>query len=338
MDDAKSIIETVERLGDMEIISAETLKSAPADLALAILPEGKELHNLQPHFDALRDAPRRIETTAAVTTVLSFVDYINRFKTADTAVFATDDPSSPSIQAVVDFHGQGPSASPRFCKHRARYDFPVSDQIKAWSVISGKAMSHADLATFLQERQYDIANPPLDWMGVDPKTLGLILSLLNLADDTGEIDDGAADLEPADNDDRYIPRSAVYKLRKIRFGSAARLIQMARTVEIGVNAKAVEGYQPKTGERTIHFTEEHDTRDGAGRKIVVPDMFLLRAPIFEGETPQLIPVRLQYRRGSSAIAWFATLVEWKRVVRYAVKAEVDRVHDATSVPVFYGKP
>lgn len=161
---------------------------------------------------------------------------------------------------------------------------------------------------------------------------------MNIADDAGDIDDAAPDEPPPDDgEDRYIPRSALYKLRQIRFGSAARLVQMARTVEIAANAKTVEGYNPKTGERTLQFEEEHDARDRQGRRVIVPDAFLLRAPIFEGETPQLVPVRLQYRRVAARVAWVFTLIEWERVIRFAVKTEAKRVQRATELPLFYGR-
>jgi hypothetical protein len=165
-------------------------------------------------------------------------------------------------------------------------------------------------------------------------------ALLNLADDAGDVDDGAADTDAPNDDgeDRYVPRSALYKLRKIRFGSSARLIQMARTIEVAVNAKAVEGYSPKSGERTVTFTEEHETRDGQGRRITVPDMFLLRLPVWEAETPQLIPVRMQYRKVGGSLKWALTLIEWKRVILMAIKSEAERVKEATGLPIIYGAP
>lgn len=329
------VIEAIERLAPHAIIGGTTQDA----LSLLVLPASKTITDLQPYLDKLRDAPKRIETAAKVTTVESFIEYVSRFKRDDTAIFAIDDPARPSLLAIIDFHGQGASAAPQFGGHTVRYEFPISDQIRAWSAISGAAMSHADMATFIADRQYDISNPPLDWMQVDPETIKLLTHLLNLEADSGQIDDAAPD-EPQgdDGEDRYIPRSALYKLRQIRFGSAQRLIQLARTVEVSVNAKAAEGYNPKTGERTVVFTEEHQTNDKDGRKVIVPDAFLLRTPVFEGETSQLVPVRLQYRRKGGSVSWFMTLVEWKRVVRFAVKAEADRVKDATALPVFYGHP
>lgn len=334
--DAQAIIDAIREIDQHAIISHVDV--ARDELALAVLPAGRTITDLQPFLDKLRDAPRRIEASAKVTTVASFIEYVNRFKAADSAIFAIDDASRPSLLGIVDFHGQGDDAAARFGVHTVRYEFPISDQIRAWSAISGQGLSHADMATFIADRQYDIANPPLDWMQVKPETIALLTHLLNLGDDEGQVDDAALDAPPADDDDRYIPRSALYKLRQIRFGSAQRLIQLAQTVEVSVNAKAVEGYNPKTGERTVTFTEEHETHDKAGRKVTVPDAFLLRAPVFEGETQQLVPVRLQYRRKAGSLLWFMTLVEWKRVVRFAVKAEAERVKAATTLPVFYGSP
>lgn len=330
--DAQSIIEVIREIDQHAIIGG----TAPDKLALAVLPDGRKIEDLAPYFDKLRDAPRRIEAAARVTTVASFIDYLNRFKSADSAIFAIDDAASPSLLGIVDFHGQGDKAAPRFGAHIVRYSFPISDQIKAWSAISGNGMSHEAMATFIADRQFDIANPPLDWMQVKPETIALLTHLLNLGDDEGQVDDNAEDAD--DGDDRYVPRSALYKLRQIRFGSAQRLIQLARTVEVSINAKATAGYNPKTGERTVAFTEEHETSDKNGRKVVVPDAFLLRAPVFEGETQQLVPVRLQYRQKGGSLLWFMTLVEWKRVIRFAVKAEAERVQTATKLPVFYGQP
>lgn len=354
MEDAKSIIEAVERLSRPDFIGA-----AYDELALAIVPEGKAVVDLQPHLDALRAAPKRIETIAAVTTVQSLIDYANRFKLGASALFASDDPKRPSLLGIIDFHGgtvgapaegetqlaggdstPGSNATPRFGRHLVRYDFPVSEQVRAWSEISGKALSQAEMAAFIDERRYDIANPPADWMQLaekDRPTVELILHLLNIGEDQGEIDDDSPDAEPdAEGEDRYIPRSALYKLRRIRFGSVQRLLQMARTIEITVGQKAREGYDNKTGQRTVMFEEEHQTSNGAGMKVIVPDFFLLNVPVWEGETAQLVPVRLQYRHVKGQFAWFLTLVEWRRVIRFAVRTEAERAREETGLPLFYG--
>ena len=247
--DTTAVIEALERLSEVQTFGDGI--GSQKDLALAVLPKGKEVHDLTPYIDKLRDAPRRIVTTARVSTVDSLIDYVQRFKNPDTALFADDDPREPKLLAIVDYHGQGATPDPRFCQHRVMYQFPISDQLEAWRGISGQKLSHAEMASFINERQYDIANPPADWMLVEPKTIELLLRLLNISDDHGNLDDpaldnpgsgmtardrraAAADADGADldSDDRYVPRSALYKLRQIRFGHAARMIQLARTVEL----------------------------------------------------------------------------------------------------------
>jgi hypothetical protein len=358
--EAGQIIAAIERLSELERITIDDAGVANP-VCVAVLPEGKGLVDLAPYIEAQLPAPRRIKASPVLGNIPSLIEYVNRFKfDGATVLFATDDPAKPSLLAVIDFHGgtvpgfdrppapeevrfrdetPGSSAMPRFGEHVARYNFPLSEQVLAWSKISGQPLSHTDMAAFIDERQFDVANPPLDWMQVDRDTVDLILHLMNIHDDQGEVDDAATDdidRDLATDEDRYIPRSAIYKLRRIRFASSARLIQMARTVEISANSKTVEGYKPHTGERTIEFKEEHDTRDGQGRKIIVPDAFLLQIPLFEGETPVLVPVRLQYRHAKGNIAWFLTLMEWRRVVRYAVKVEAERVKAATELPLFFG--
>lgn len=339
---AKAIIDAIERLAVQPPIKHEILDTLPTQESpiLLALPDGVTLHDVTDKVAALRANPLAIRTKAPLLSIASVIAYLNRFKTADSAVFADDAPAAPSILGVVDFHGVGPSAQPRHGRHRVTYAFPVSDQIKAWKAKSGILMDQGDFATFLQDRVFDIANPPLDWMQLEPKELDLILRLLNLVDDRGEVDDGAATNEPDEEtgDERYISRSALYKLRRLRFGSAERITQLARTVQIAVNSSAKNGYNPKTGERTLEFTEEHDSRDKTGRKVSVPDMFLLNVPIFQGEKPTLIPVRLQYRMAGASVKWAVTLIEWERVVRLAVADEAARVAAETDLPVFYGRP
>src|SRR5258707_1381841 len=135
MGDNEHIIEAIERLSKAEFHEL-------GDGHFAILPSGKKFVDLQPYIDALRDAPKRIDGNAELTTVPALIDYLNRFKTPDTALFAFDDPSKPALLGVIDFHGQGAAAEPRFGVHRVSYAFPLSDQINAWSGISGTPLSH----------------------------------------------------------------------------------------------------------------------------------------------------------------------------------------------------
>ncbi|MDE8453326.1 DUF2303 family protein, partial [Klebsiella pneumoniae] len=82
-------------------------------------------------FDQYRTNPLRRAGTATMLSLDSLIDHVNRFKDADTVVFADDSRSAPSMTAVLDYHRAGASGDPRFGKHRSLYAFPLSDEWKA---------------------------------------------------------------------------------------------------------------------------------------------------------------------------------------------------------------
>lgn len=373
--DIAAVIETVKDLAAPVALEHPSFGFLPGDEeawsspALFALPKGTTAFDATPTLHRLLTeslpSPRFLRETATLTSTRSLIDYTLRNRNRASAIFVDDTPALPKMTAIIDYHRpagvlwESPDCrhhsrpkgddetgaddrdetfpAPRHGRHRGVYAFPLSEQIVAWKDISGKAKPQAEFATFLQDRRFDIANPPLDWMQMPRKDLDLILRLLNLVDDRGEIDDGAATAEDdEDGDERYIPRSALYKLRKLRFASADRVVQLAQSIEVTVDGKAKSGFNPRTGERQLEFEEEHTTAS-KGRRVTVPEFFLLSVPLFEAEPPTLIPVRLQYRVKGGTVEWTATLVEWKRVIRLAVADIAAQVAEATGLPVYFGK-
>lgn len=107
-------------------------------------------------FDEYREAPVRRKGTATVTDLDSFIAHVDRFKDGDSAVFADDDRSEPSLTAVLDYHAAGADGAPRFGGHRTRYAFPFSDEWKAWSESDAKPMSMVEFAAFLEDHIVDV--------------------------------------------------------------------------------------------------------------------------------------------------------------------------------------
>lgn len=354
----KDIIDQVRAFYNHDVLAA----THPIDLGLevpyVVLPKDRQIVSLADtikSFDGpeFRDRPSRIIETAELTTVDSFIQRVRRHADgAETVVFANDRPEQPSLLAILDYHDQA-NDDPSYCTHRCVYRFPVSEAFLAWMEISANFIGQADFAEFLETRRYDIINPPFDWMQVGKDDVDLLLKLLNLQDDKGELDDNtpepAADrqarlAEGADldaDDDRYIPRSGLWKLRQIKFGSRTRIEALARGVKVAVTGKAAEAYSPKTGERQLTFEEGHEVSAGRGdkaRKVTVPDALLLSIPLFEGEANQLIPVDIRYRLRGGAVQWRLAPVNTSQLLRHAIKREADRVASETSLPVYYGTP
>ncbi|MEI8396402.1 MAG: DUF2303 family protein [Rhodospirillaceae bacterium] len=321
----------------------------PANLHAVLLPKGRSVVSLKSLLDDYLERPERICANATVLTLDSFADYMIRFYRDDSAVFIDNGNGRPSMVGLIDYHGQGASAAPSFCTHSVRYDFPLSPQFAAWQSATARSaraetlMTQAEFAEFLQDREFDLENPPVDWSGIPEEELRTVFELLNIRPDIGATDDRNPALLPAvgtvaDSTDER-PLTALDKLRKKRFGRLSDLNTLARGIEISVGQKFSQAVDPRTGERTVSFAEEHSgaqSRDG--RKITVPELFLIYIPVFDAAPPQLLPVRLFYRTRGDSLKWGVQLIDTARLVRRAVEAAADKLHTDTALPVYFGRP
>jgi uncharacterized protein YfdQ (DUF2303 family) len=179
--------EALEKLFDVasearaiEIINIPNAAGAPGlptEIPVAI-QRGKtpQITSLKSLFDAWRQRPDRKTGTAKVQTLESFIDLTNRHKTVHSAVFADVDWRKPSLQAVIDYHGIDQTfdaksldtdeiekvyldGNPDNLKHRIAYDYPLSDDWKAWIGNNGEVMDQQTFAAWLEDRIADLASP-----------------------------------------------------------------------------------------------------------------------------------------------------------------------------------
>jgi uncharacterized protein YfdQ (DUF2303 family) len=153
--EAQAIIETVERLGQVEF------KELQPGVTVAVIPtqSGKQLQSVKKLIDEYRSAPERKKGTATLNEPGSFIAHVNRMKDEGTALFAKIDREAPRITAVYDYHET--DGSPRFCEHRSVYPFPLSEEWKVWSKLNGEghAMNQQQFAEFIEDRQPDLEQP-----------------------------------------------------------------------------------------------------------------------------------------------------------------------------------
>lgn len=127
-------------------------------IKVLVVGKGRQIVDLRAHFAEARTEPVRRAGTARHHTIGSFIEHVNRFKDADSAVFA-DVSATPKVVAVLDYHRAGAQGSPRFGRHRSEYAFPLSEQWKAWAAKNGVVMDQAGFAEFLENRVLDVASP-----------------------------------------------------------------------------------------------------------------------------------------------------------------------------------
>lgn len=118
--------------------------------------------------------------------------------------------------------------------------------------------------------------------------------------------------------------------------SPSRLMDLSRGLQVHVSAKAVQATNLSTGEGQITYTEEH--KDSAGGKLGVPGAFLLQIPVFRGDAPYQVPVRLRYRLKDGTITWFYSLYRTDKVFDHAFDLACKRAAEETGLPLFVGSP
>lgn len=217
----KDVIDVARKATEPVIITVP--RGGVDEARLVALPSGVALHDVRPYLDAYRDKPERRVGTAVVTELGSFTKHVNRFKDADSVLFANDDMKLPSLTAVLDYHRAGATSDPRFGTHLTHYAFPLSEEWKFWTGIGGRALAQAEFAKVLEDRLMDI---------MDPSSIGEATA--ELLTDLG-----------------------------VRAAGRGKLRDLARGLDVRVDSKMSSKVNLENGETKFLFSEEHKDEEGA---------------------------------------------------------------------------
>ena len=119
-----------------------------------IVPEGFKHHDVTPPHALPVHLPKIISQQVTLQNADALVDYCNRFKGAESLLFA--DVTQSSLVAAIDYHGPGAAA---LVAHRASLELPYSEEWKTWHGISGSMMEQLAFARFIEENAPDIKAP-----------------------------------------------------------------------------------------------------------------------------------------------------------------------------------
>lgn len=281
------------------------------DVHVLILPDGLAAHSVKGFIDEYRTAPERRKGTARLVELGSLIDHANRFRDADSALFAEPSPTAPRLTVVFDYHRRNLFAdtasdrggtdfvegAPRFGCHRAEYLFPLSDEWRAWNEKNGALVSQSEFAAFLEDRIIDIADPN-----------AAFASAKKFAEALG--------------------------IRS--FAAPTRLLELSRGLTIHVDERATSKIDPSTGETLVHYSAEHN--DETGAPLQVPRAFLLQIPVFRAGVAYQFAVRLKYRTGGGKIAWAYEIHDARKAFDDAFHEACETAAEKTGLPLFYGAP
>lgn len=266
--------------------------------ALGILtPRGLEVVSPS-KFDKHRFAPRTRSGTAALTALVSFIDHVNRFRDSNSAIFACNDRSKPSLTGVLNYHCIGSLGAPRFGDHRAVFDFPLSDEWLAWNSFNGKELSMIGFSRFLEDHIVDVVPLTNITLGDAATNFATIL--------------GGAE----------------------KIADPASLMSMALNMQVFEKSNTANTNNLATGEIRADFETIYN--DSTGAKLNVPSMFVISIPVFKGEAASQILARLRFRKDGPKITFFYELWRTDIVFDDAFDAAVEVVKNATGLPVFLG--
>lgn len=128
-----------------------------------IVPSGFSEKEISDAYGLKLAKPKYIKQTVTIETADSLVDYVNRFKGADTMLFA--EISSNRIVALIDYHtssedaGGDPDMQGSHVAHRAKLELPFSEEWVLWNKIGGNLMGQLEFARFLEENAADVRAP-----------------------------------------------------------------------------------------------------------------------------------------------------------------------------------
>jgi uncharacterized protein YfdQ (DUF2303 family) len=157
--------EAIDRIVDL---GYEMKVDQSGDVPFMVAPPGVQTLNLTPYFP-----PKFIKERVNVLTGESFIDYVNRYKTGNTMLFADVDDASAAITAIIDYHD--PAKLAERCAHKCVFETTETQEWKTWMAANRKAMSQLDFATWLEENMALFNNPDAKPTGAE--LLELVLSL-----------------------------------------------------------------------------------------------------------------------------------------------------------------
>jgi len=134
-----------------------------ATATIAELGEGRRFEDITGILDRYAERPRRAKGFTRFATIESLIDFANRHPAPETGVIAASyDP--PKIKAILNAHKTG--ALPHhggdlgYGDFGASFEFPLSDEWKAWSNADGEPMDQYTFSAFLEDRVTDLQAPP----------------------------------------------------------------------------------------------------------------------------------------------------------------------------------
>ena len=151
--DAENIAQTLARVLPDAKVLIETVDSTIMHVAL---PKSMSLQEVD--MERFFPAPRRTVLSVETRDPESFLAYLKRHATDDTAVWVAFDPEQYTLSISAVFDDIGAKSHPAWRAHRATYKPAMSAAWQVWAKHNHKIQNQLEFAEFLERNDRDIAS------------------------------------------------------------------------------------------------------------------------------------------------------------------------------------
>ena len=145
-----AIIDAVSEMAYMHVAAEQGEHKVP----LLVTHKNAQVHHIYDRvhefLEKQRDKPKRRTGVVGLQDVPSFIELTNRFKSADSAVFCSEN----TVTTVFNYTPAG-SEGTDWCDFKARVHIPVSKEFAAWKNLCSQEVDQKALSTFIDDRFVD---------------------------------------------------------------------------------------------------------------------------------------------------------------------------------------
>jgi uncharacterized protein YfdQ (DUF2303 family) len=313
---AETVRDLMENLGSVERVdvpdSAAFGVAEPDQPVLISVPRGREVIDASKFFgDRMR--PERRKGTMTAQSLKALIDWTNRFKGDNSMLFLDRRQETLSLTTIANYHREGApdidmsigDMTAEWGDHRAVYKFPLSREWKTWTGKNKQPMSVEDFGTFIDDNIRDLLDPTAALSGVG---------------------------EPASNWER-VAMEVAEKLGG-RFAEVHQLISLSKDFRIFSTEKTQVTHDKTSGQAQIAFSEDHT--DESGKPLKLPNLFLIKIPVFDRGAVYPLVVRFMYRKAGPKL--FYEIYDPARAIDDAIDQVAEQAEFDTELSIMDGLP
>lgn len=296
---------------EIETITRDRLEKG--DVPFVVIDNGRKLLNaadIVSGFEKTQDVPFRRKGVYQAADVASLIAWMAKHAPEDAPVFGAGVENlngewrNPKL-SLVGIGNYSDADKAKWHDFRVRYDFPVSHAWNVWAEGHSDEdkpnwFDQANFAEFIESHIHDLSEPQ--------RNEKLSEAVNRFLEATGAKD----------------------------FAKPADMFKMSRELKIYASEKIETKIDLQSGEARVQYSEEHAGQ--GGRPLKIPQLFYIRIPVFFGQDPVLIGVKLRYRNaGGGKVVWSYALFAPDIIVADEFEKACAIVRN-TARPVYLGVP